>query len=173
MRNYFAPVVPVFGFAKHFRLFGAAYFSQADMLAYLQLSEPPGVVSTQNFELPVVWRLAILPEPVFAVPLASEPDGLVGRLPLLIALGEGFGVVVGACCASATVMPPISAAAATSVVIVLIAFASSSKLKAAPRGHAGTTAWPDARSGIKAQKCRGARATGRESSRPAGIISRG
>lgn len=48
------PVVPLFGFGEQFRFCGFASFSQAAILAYLQLSAPLADVLMQNGELPIV-----------------------------------------------------------------------------------------------------------------------
>jgi len=53
------PVVPLFGFGEQFRFCGFASFSQAAMLAYLQLSPPLADVLMQNGEFPIVWELCI------------------------------------------------------------------------------------------------------------------
>ena len=49
------------GFGEQFRFCGLASFSQAAMLAYLQLSAPLADVLMQNGEFPIVCCFCMLP----------------------------------------------------------------------------------------------------------------
>src|SRR5215510_3718150 len=61
--NYcFEPVVLLFGFGEQLRFCGFASFSQAAMLAYLQLRPPPDDIFMQNAEFPTVWGFCMLPD---------------------------------------------------------------------------------------------------------------
>ena len=97
--GYLAPVVLDFGLGEQFRFCVLASFSQADRLAYLQLSEPPADVSMQNLPEPVAacWPMLEL--------LLDEP------------IAPDCGVVV---CALAIDRPATSAAMAVRVVNVFI-----------------------------------------------------
>jgi hypothetical protein len=54
------PVVLLLGFGEQFRFCGFASFSQAAMLAYLQLSPPLADVLIQNGEFPIVCDFCML-----------------------------------------------------------------------------------------------------------------
>jgi hypothetical protein len=91
------PVVPLFGFGAHCLLSALASFWQADRLAYLQFSAPPGDVSMQYFPMPVA---------------CCEDSG-----DALLAPGE---LLDGDICALAMEMPAINAATAVKVVNVFM-----------------------------------------------------
>src|SRR5512139_12069 len=65
----FDPVVLFFGFGEQFRFCGLASFSQAAMLAYLQLSAPLADVLMQNAAFPIVCGACIL------LPLVEDESG--------------------------------------------------------------------------------------------------
>jgi hypothetical protein len=84
-------VVARFGFSTQRKLFPLVPFSQLLMLAKWQLSVWFDDCSEQNFPLPTTWDGA-----PSAGEDASAPDGDVGSDPLLMLLGDGETLVVGA-----------------------------------------------------------------------------
>jgi hypothetical protein len=85
------------------------------MLANWQRSTPADD-SVQNLLLPMIFAGARL-----AAAFDSEPDGVVGRFPLLMLLGDGLTGVVGAFCAFASVKPATNAAAVIVIESIFIA----------------------------------------------------